>query len=155
MKNNAPITIYRFSRFLYTHKMRHLSKAIDWTNRFLFGCWCPGSAEIGEGCRLGYWGGATVIHSHAVIGDRCLIAQGVTIGRNFGEKNVPIIGNDVYIGAGSVVFGEIIIGDNVIIGANSVVNKSVPPNCTVAGNPFRILKENRAKKYYEIDEVNE
>lgn len=155
MKNDAPIAVYRISHFLYSHRLRLASKLIDWINRFLFCCWCPGSAKIGKGCHLGYWGGATVIHSNAVIGDRCLIAQGVTIGRNFGDKKVPVIGNDVYIGAGSAVFGEISIGDNVIIGANSVVNKTVPPNCTVAGNPFRILKENRTKKYYEIDQANE
>ena len=152
MKNNIPISIYRCSRFFYIHKMKPLSKFIDWTNRFLFGCWCPGSAVIGKGTSLGYWGSATVIHKDAVIGKNCLIAQCVTIGRNFGEKNVPKIGDNVYIGAGSVVFGEITIGDNVIIGANSVVNKSVPDNCTVAGNPFHIIKENRLKKYYEMDE---
>lgn len=106
---------------------------------------------IGKGCRLGYWGAGTVIHSHSVIGKNCLIAQGVTIGRNFGDKKVPVIGDDVYIGANSVVFGEITIGNNVIIGANSVVNKSVPDNCTVAGNPFRIIKENRSVRYYEIE----
>ena len=151
MKNNAPIGLHRCSHWFYKHKMKHVSKFIDWTNRLLFGCWCPGSASIGKNSRLGYWGGGTVIHSHAVIGDNCLISQCVTIGRNFGDTKVPVIGNDVYIGAGSVVFGEITIGNNVIIGANSVVNKSVPDNCTVAGNPFRILKENRIEKYYEID----
>lgn len=151
MKNNAPISVYRFSHFLYVHKLRHISKMVDWTNRFLFGCWCPGSAVIGKGCRLGYWGAGTVIHSNSVIGENCLIAQGVTIGRNFGDKRVPVIGDDVYIGANSVVFGEITIGNNVIIGANSVVNKSVPDNCTVAGNPFRIIKENRSERYYEIE----
>ena len=93
----------------------------------------------------------TIIHKDAVLGDNCLIAQGVTIGRNFGDKKVPVIGDDVYIGAGSIVFGEITIGNNVIIGANSVVNKSIPDNCTVAGNPFRIIKENREKTYYEMD----
>ena len=131
--------------------MRHISKFIDWTNRFLFACWCPGSAKIGNKCSLGYWGVATIIHKDAIIGNNCLIAQGVTIGRNFGDKQVPIIGNDVYIGAGSVVFGEITIGNNVIIGANSVVNKSIPDNCTVAGNPFRIIKTDRKETYYELD----
>ena len=151
MKNNAPLGLHRLSHWLYNNRLKPVSKLVDWTNRFLFGCWCPGSATIGKNCRLGYWGGATVIHSNAVIGDNCLISQGVTIGRNFGDTKVPVIGNDVYIGAGSVVFGEITIGNNVIIGANSVVNKSVPDNCTVAGNPFHILKENRFEKYYEID----
>ena len=151
MKNSGPLLIYRFSHWLYYHKMKPVAKFFDWTNRLLFACWCPGSATIGKNCRLGYWGAATVIHAHSIIGDNCLIAQGVTIGRNFGDKKVPVIGSDVYIGAGSVVFGEITIGDTVIIGANSVVNKSIPDNCTVAGNPFRILKENRTERYYEMD----
>ena len=151
MRNDAPLSIYRFSHKLYSMRLHSLSKFVDWTNRFLFGCWCPGSAVIGKKCQLGYWGSGTVIHSNSVIGDRCLIAQGVTIGRNFGDEKVPIIGNDVYVGAGSKIFGEITIGNNVIIGANSVVNKSIPDNCTVAGNPFRILKENRLEKYYELD----
>lgn len=151
MKNNFPIKIYHISRFFFLHKMSLLSQLIDWTNRFLFGCFCPGSAVIGKNTNLGYWGSSVVIHKNAIIGKNCMIAQGVTIGRNFGDKKVPIIGDDVYIGAGSVVFGEITIGNNVIIGANSVINKSIPDNCTVAGNPFRIIKENRNKTYYEID----
>lgn len=122
-------------------------------NRIIFGCWLPGSAKIGKNFKVGYWGMGVVIHSNCEIGDNCIVAQNVTIGRNFGDQNVPKIGNDVYIGTGSVVFGEISIGDNVIIGSNSVVNKNVPANSTVVGNPMRILKSNRTIKYYEIDKV--
>jgi serine O-acetyltransferase len=61
-----------------------------------------------------------------------------------------IIGDDVYIGTGSVLFGEIIIGNNVIIGSNTLVNKNIPDNCTIVGNPCRIIEENRKVKYYEI-----
>ncbi len=58
-----------------------------------------------------------------------------------------VIGDDVYIGTGSVLsLGDITIGNNVIVGANSVVNKSIPDNCTVVGNPMRIIKTNRVKK---------
>lgn len=153
MKNSGPLSVYRCSHWFYKHRLKHVSKFIDWTNRLLFACWCPGSATIGKGTRLGYWGAGTVIHSHSTIGENCMVAQGVTIGRNFGDTKVPVIGDDVYIGAGSKVFGEITIGNNVIIGANSVVNKSIPNNCTVAGNPFRILKENRKEKYYEMDKT--
>ena len=78
------------------------------------------------------------------------MAQNVTIGRNFGEKQVPVIGDDVYIGAGSVIFGNITIGNNVIIGSNSLINKSIPDNVTVVGNPFRIIASNRVEKYYEL-----
>lgn len=151
MKNDLPIFYYRISHFLYCHKLKKLSKVVDWSNRLFHACWIPGSATIGRGTRLGYWGAGTVIHSNAIIGKNCMIAQGVTIGRNFGDKKVPIIGDDVYVGPGSKIFGEITIGNNVIIGANSVVNKSVTDNSTVAGTPFRILKENREEKWYEID----
>lgn len=154
MRNSGPLVLYHCSRWFHNHKMKVLSKFIDWTNRFLFACWCPGSATIGKGTILGYWGLGTVIHSNSIVGRNCKIAQGVTIGRNFGDTNVPVIGDDVYIGAGSKVFGEITIGNNVIIGANSVVNKSVPDNCTVAGNPFRILREGRMEKYFELDRKN-
>jgi len=124
---------------------------ISYVNRLLFSVWLPSSAKIGNKFTIGYWGLGIVIHSNTTIGDNCQINQNVTIGRNFGDKDVPIIGNDVYIGAGSVVFGEITIGDNVIIGSNSLVNKSIPSNCTVVGNPMRIVETNRIKKYYELD----
>lgn len=149
-----PILTYRVSHWF---RMRHLivvSKALDYLNRLCFKSWIPGSAIIGSNFRVGYWGIGTIIHSNAQIGNNCLIAQNVTIGRNFGQKNVPRIGNDVYIGTGSVVFGDIEIGNNVIIGANSVINKNVPNNCTVVGNPMRIIKTDRIEKYYELDGKN-
>jgi len=121
--------------------MSFISKMLSWLNRFLFAVWIPGSASIGKNVTLGYWGLGIVIHSNSVIGDNCLIGQNVTIGRNLGDKKVPVIGNNVYIGAGSVIFGEIIIEDNVIIGSNSVVNKSIPANTIVAGNPAKIIRK--------------
>ncbi|MEO9070337.1 MAG: hypothetical protein ABI261_04845 [Ginsengibacter sp.] len=112
----------------------------------------PSSAKIGKKFKIGYWGLGVVIHSNTIIGDRVQICQNVTIGRNFGDKKVPIIGNDVYVGTGSVIFGEIEIGDNVIIGSNSLINKSVPSNCTAVGNPMKIIEQNRILKYYELDD---
>ena len=81
-----------------------------------------------------------MVHSDAVIGSDCWISQHVTIGRNFGDTRVPTIGDRVYIGAGSVVFGEISIGNGAIIGANAVVNRDVPPAAIVAGNPARVIR---------------
>lgn len=54
--------------------------------------------------------------------------------------NVPKIGNNVYIAAGSRIIGNVTIGDDVVIGANSVVTKNVPSNCIVAGIPAKIIK---------------
>ena len=57
----------------------------------------------------------------------------------------PVLGNNVYIGAGAKIIGGITIGNNVKIGAGSVVVKNVPDNCTVVGNPARIIKKNGIK----------
>lgn len=146
-----PVSIYRVGNWFHKRGFKLCAKLATYCNRFLFSVWIPSSASLGKNFRLGYWGLGVVIHSNAVIGDNCLVAQNVTIGRNFGDQNVPIIGNDVYIGPGSVVFGEIVVGNNVIIGANSVINKSVPDNCTVAGNPMRILQRDRIEKYYNLN----
>ena len=81
-----------------------------------------------------------VIHRRVVIGDNCEIAQHVTIGGRSGHADVPVIGNQVFIGAGAKVLGPIRIGDGAIIGANAVVLKDVPPLAVVAGVPARIIK---------------
>lgn len=88
-------------------------------------------------------GYGTIISAKS-IGTDCWINQLVTIGHSNVGKN-PIIGNNVQIGTGAIVIGDITIGNNVLIGAGSVVVKSVPDNCTVVGNPARIIKKNGIK----------
>lgn len=73
------------------------------------------------------------------IGKNFKTKQLVTVGNNRGGK--PVIGDNVFIGAGAVVCGGITIGDNVQIGANAVVMKDVPSNCTVVGNPAIIVRK--------------
>lgn len=75
----------------------------------------------------------------------------VTIGSDGRKHNTkPTIGNNVTIYTGAVVVGEITIGDNVKIAANTVVIKSVPSNCTVAGNPAYIVKRDGQKVYEKL-----
>ncbi len=85
----------------------------------------------------------------ASIGSNFKVKQLVTIGKNVDMK-LPIIGNNVFIGAGAVVVGGITIGDNVQIGANAVVMKNVPSNCTVIGNPAIIVKKNGEKVHIPL-----
>src|SRR5690606_41677565 len=148
---SLPIKLYRIGSSLYKRGFKRVAKLMSLTNRMLFSLWLPSSAVIGKNFKVGYWGLGVVIHHNCKIGNNVTIAQNVTIGRNFGDNNVLIIVDDVYIGTGSVVFGEITVGNNVIIGANTVINKDIPDNCTVVGNPFRIVQSDRLTKYYELD----
>lgn len=149
MKSPA-IYLFRFSQSCYRRGLRRTSYLLNVLNRLVFSAWLPGSARVGEGLIVGYWGLGIVIHNNCVIGKNCWICQNVTIGRNFSDVQVPRIGDNVYIGAGSVLFGEITIGDNVFIGSNCVVNKSVPANCTVVGNPMTIIATDNQQNHVEL-----
>jgi serine O-acetyltransferase len=108
----------------------------------------PSSAQIGHSFYIAHFGGI-IINSNSVIGNNCNISQGVTIGvSGLNEKRgVPIIGNNVYIGANSVIAGKIIIEDNVMIGACSLVNKSIKKNSIVLGVPAIVISEKGSEGY--------
>jgi serine O-acetyltransferase len=84
---------------------------------------------------------ATVINAKS-IGKNFQFRNGLTIGNKFNDNAlVPIIGNDVTVGANVVIIGPITIGDNVQVGAGSVVVKDVPSNSVIAGNPAKIIRK--------------
>lgn len=101
--------------------------------------WCP---SIGEGCHFEH-NYATYLNAES-IGRNFYCLQLVTLGNDSQGKR-PTIGDNVSIYTGATVFGGITIGDNVIIGAGAVVRKDVPANCTVAGNPAVIVKQDGVK----------
>jgi len=104
--------------------------------------------KVGPGLYLGHFGGV-VIHGDTVIGDNCNLSHGVTIGiSNHGKrKGIPNIGNCVFIGPGSVILGKIRVGNNVTIGANTVVNFDVPDNATVINNGSKIIDKDLSDYY--------
>jgi serine O-acetyltransferase len=87
--------------------------------------------------------GTIVINPNVRIGENCRIHTCVNIGTEAGlENKVPIIGNNVYIGPGAKIFGNILIADNIAIGANAVVNTSfTDPSITIAGIPAKKISE--------------
>lgn len=80
------------------------------------------------------------------IGDNFSCFHNVTIGQKGGR--LPIIGNNVTVSCGASILGDVVIGNNVIIGAGCVVVHDIPDNCTVIGNPARIVKENGKRVNY-------
>lgn len=133
---------YRIANWLYRHHIPVVPKLLYYTQRLFLKSSVPATCVIGGGTKFGYGGIGVVVHARAVIGKNCIIGQGVTIGGKSGWYEVPVIGDNVEINAGSRLLGPIRVGNNVIIGANAVVVKDVPDNCIVAGIPAKILKDN-------------
>ena len=105
--------------------------------------WCP---SIGEGAHFEH-SYATYLNARS-IGRNFYCLQLVTLGN--GKSGAPVIGDNVRIMTGATIFGGITVGDNVTIGANTVVNKDIPSDCTVVGNPARIVKQAGQKVDLEL-----
>ena len=133
----------RICNYLYINKNNFLFKVFNKKLKRLqirYGIEIQATTKIGKALFIPHFGGI-VIHKNAVIGNNCTILHGVTIGINSFKSitEVAEIGDNVIIGAGAKIIGNIKIGDNVTIGANSVVTKDIPDNAVVAGNPGRII----------------
>jgi serine O-acetyltransferase len=148
--------VYRISNAIYRSKLPKVVKkillvfAIIWQKwiEIISGISLPYSATIGSGFYIGHFGNI-IINASAVIGNNCNISQGVTIGVSGKSENrgVPVIGNNVYIGANSVIAGKITVGDDVVIGANTFVNRDIEPNVTVLGVPAKKISDNTSVDY--------
>ena len=93
----------------------------------------------GKGLTL-YHFGSIVLNGNVKIGDNCCIMNNVNIGATGGSNKCPKIGNDVYIGPGAVIYGDIEIADGCYIGANAVVNKSfMEKKSIIVGVPARVI----------------
>ena len=128
------LIFYKFSHFLYLHKLFFLARLISQVGRFFTGIEIHPGAKIGRRLFIDH-GIGIVIGETATIGNDCTIYHGVTLGGrgNSRFKRHPDIGNNVMIGTGAKVLGAIKVGDNVKIGANSVVLENIPSNVTVVG----------------------
>jgi serine O-acetyltransferase len=135
------ILFHRLAHKLYKAGFTTTARIISQLSRSLTGIEIHPGAQIGRRFFIDH-GMGVVIGETAIVGDDCLLYQGVTLGGTGKErgKRHPTLGNHVVIGSGAKVLGNITIGDHVRIGAGSVVLKSVPDHSTVVGVPGRIVR---------------
>ena len=134
--------VYRFGRWRYQVKPVVLRKLFSLVYKVLFkgiqiltGIELPCEVTVGKNFIIDHFGGI-VISGYASFGDDCRIRNGVVVGlRRVDEPCAPQIGNNVDIGAGAKVLGNIRIGNNVVIGANAVVLHDVPDDHVAYGVP--------------------
>lgn len=141
-----------------TAGMRGIWKAVHIVARIMhkhyrikFGISIPYNTEIGAGFYIGHYGGI-VVNERARIGRNCNISHGVTIGQtNRGERaGVPVIGNDVYLGPGSVIIGAVKVGNGSAVGANAVVTRDLVDNAIAVGIPAKVISTNGSAGYVEF-----
>ena len=135
------IIFHRVAHVLDGFKIPVLPRLIMTVARWLTGIEIHPAATIGRGLFIDH-GTGVVIGETAVLGDNVTLFQGVTLGGTGKErgKRHPTIGNNVVIGAGAKVLGNITIGNDAMIGANAVVIRDVPEHSTVVGVPGRVTR---------------
>ncbi len=135
------IWAHRIAHPLYRKGWFTLARMVSQWSRFMTGIEIHPGATIGQRLFIDH-GMGVVIGETCEIGDDVVIYQGVTLGGTGKEKGKrhPTIGNNVVVGAGAKVLGSFSVGDFSNIGSNAVVLREVPNNCTVVGNPGRIVK---------------
>jgi serine O-acetyltransferase len=134
------ILLHRIAHWVHHLGLPFIPRLISHIARFITGIEIHPGAQIGKGVFIDH-GMGVVIGETAIIGNYSLIYQGVTLGGTGKEsgKRHPTLGENVVVGAGAKVLGNIQIGNNVRIGAGSVVLRDVPSDCTVVGVPGRVV----------------
>ncbi|MGB8687961.1 MAG: serine O-acetyltransferase [Microcoleus sp.] len=138
------LSLHRIAHWLYSAGLPLVPRLISQLSRFLTGIEIHPGAKIGSGVFIDH-GMGVVIGETAIVGNYAVIYQGATIGGTGKEtgKRHPTLGENVVVGAGAKVLGNIQIGNNVRIGAGSVVLRDAPSDCTVVGIPGRIISRKK------------
>jgi len=134
------LIVHRIAHSIDRRGFRLPARVLSHVARMLTGVEIHPSAQIGRGFFIDH-GAGVVIGETTVIGDRCHLHQGVTLGGTSTrrEKRHPTLQDDVIVGAGAKIIGAVTIGQGAKIGAGSVVVQSVPPGATVVGVPGHII----------------
>ena len=135
------ILLHRVAHAMYEWNLKLLARIVSQIARAITGIEIHPGATIGRRFFIDH-GMGVVIGETTVIGDDVILYQGVTLGGTGKErgKRHPTLGNQVVVGTGAKVLGNITLGDNVKVGAGSVVVHSVPGDSTVVGIPGRVVR---------------
>ncbi len=135
------VLFHRVSHFFYRHGWFLLARGLSQVARLFTGIEIHPGAKIGRRLFIDH-GLGVVIGETAEIGDDVLLYQGVTLGGTGSQrgKRHPTIGNRVVVGTGAAILGDITLGEDVKVGAGSVVVHSVPDGATVVGIPGRVVR---------------
>jgi serine O-acetyltransferase len=140
------LVFHRITHILWKMGIPLLPRVLGQFARAFTGIEIHPGAVIGEGLLIDH-GMGVVIGETAIVGNNVTLYQGVTLGGTGKEtgKRHPTIGNNIVVGAGAKILGNIEVGDNSYIGANAVVLHDVPPNSTVVGVPGHVTRQDGAK----------
>lgn len=133
------IFLYRLCRYYYINDNKSLYKFFRFFNFLLNPIEISVSTEIGIGLYIMH--PQCIVIGGGKLGNNIDIAQGVTIGLKDKENEYPTIGDNVHLGAGCMILGDVNIGDNSRVGANAVVITDIPKNSIAVGVPAKIKKK--------------
>jgi serine O-acetyltransferase len=134
------LTLQRAAHHLHRAGIPFLPRVLRRAVLHLYGSVLDPALHLPASTHLGYGGVGIVIHAGARIGERVLVSHGVTIGGRAGHPGLPVVEDDVKIGAGAVILGPVRIGRGALVGANAVVLHDVRPDAVVGGVPARELR---------------
>jgi len=122
---------------------------IEGVLRLFTDCRISPTAKIGRGLVLHNFAGIEI--DPALAGNNLTVNQNVCIGRDHTGEGKPTLGDNVFVGAGAKILGAVSIGNNVVIAANALVISSIPDNCSVVGNPAKIVSRGVTSDYLSFD----
>lgn len=155
------VTWHRLAHWLWNRKLYLVARAISQTVRFLTGIEIHPGATLGRRVFIDH-GMGVVVGETTIVGDDVVIYQGVTLGAGAaarkgaetrGRKRHPTLGNNVIVGSGAEIQGDIVVGNNVQVASGSIVLKDVPDNSVVVGVPGRVIYRDGIRIKEEVPDI--